>query len=150
MIKKVSSMSIHDAKVMLPTRMKRFRTELALLIMDKVIQKSARLTGRFQYSWRLGVGAADPWAAPRAPQDTPDHYPRPSMAAWRRYLEANDRPGASLHISNNVPYAQLLNSGAHSRQMPRPIIHPAVREAYAQIDPLVRAIRAEGRGKRGA
>ncbi len=107
---------------------------------EKAMVLSPVKTGRFRASMRVSAGIPDTTAEPKRPDDFRSPIPRgqidPEALAKVRLAADLIQGGGLLYISNNVPYAGVVEFGSPPRRDPVPVF-----QMTAEVTPniLVRA-----------
>lgn len=99
----------------------------ALAALTSVVERSPVDTGRFRSNWKVGVNEINGEASDST-ENTAVMHESPKLK--------NVKVGDAVNISNNVPYAQMLEYG-HSKQAPEGVVEivadslPAVAQKIA-------------------
>lgn len=108
---------------------------------EKAMVLSPVKTGRFRASMRVAAGVPDTSAEPRRPDDYRSPIPRGQVdpeALGKVRLAANFiRGGGLLFITNNVPYAGVVEFGKPPRRDPVPVF-----QRTAEVTPNILATAA--------
>jgi hypothetical protein len=108
-----------------PARLNQFKRAIALHILRGVIKKSPVDTGRFRNNWHVGINQS-----PEATDSPADKSG--AMAAAGSQVIASAKPGETIWISNNLPYAGALENG-HSGQAASGVLGVTIAEVQAGI-----------------
>lgn len=103
----------------------------AIELQGGMIERSPVDTGRFKSNWQAGVGAIN-----RATGDAPG-----SDAKGRTALAiATWKPGQTIYLTNNLPYANRLENG-YSKQSPAGMVRLTVQEYGEYLKKAARSIK---------
>jgi hypothetical protein len=117
----------HFGDVTVPESYSKLLREVALSMINKLVDKSPVDTGRFRCSWVAGVNRADN-SIPIFTSDTGGESSKARVLA----ALANLKFGDSLYISNNLAYALMLEYG-WSGQAPNGVAEISVMEVEAEF-----------------
>lgn len=92
------------AEKLVPEAHVAFVQKIALTLLNKVTLKSPVDTGRFRANWMVGIGSAD--------GTTTDETDNAAVEKGQQKL-ATLAFGVPVHISNNLPYAGILENGGY-------------------------------------
>lgn len=96
--------------------------KVAIEVLSSVVLKSPVDTGRFRGNWNVAYGGID--------YSTDSAEDKNGSAAIYRgvsYLLSSNLPGATIYITNNLPYAHRLEDG-YSKQAPNGMVRLTVVE----------------------
>lgn len=109
-----------------PEAANKIRRGLAIEVLRGVVLKSPVDTGRFRGNWQVTEGAPA-----TAPTERTDRQGGATIADGVAEI-ARIEPGADIWISNNVPYAVVLEDG-HSRQAPAGVVALTIAEVEGRF-----------------
>lgn len=106
-------------KKVIPERVAAATNEVAVVLLDGLVQFTPVDTTKALSNWQVGLGDAlsgvIPARVPGVGGSTKAAAAAETVAAGRRAL-TNRRVGTEIHVANNAPYIELLNDGTHSAQ----------------------------------
>jgi hypothetical protein len=118
--------------------------KLAFDALDGVLRRSPVDTGRFRGSWRVAVNTIDDGV--EDPRESKSSVAQGSSAVGEELLQlgkvAEVTASDVIHISNNLPYADVLEKGS-SDQAPNGILEPTFIELAAGLNAAVSASKAQ-------
>lgn len=119
--------------------------QLEKLLRVTVLETDSRLklqspvdTGRFRFSWQIGMNAADGTPAPEGSYGTGITPPNGT-----NYKPGQEKLGNYYSVHNNLPYAEPLAQG-HSSQAPAGWVDRTAREMQRFVDTNWERIRRQG------
>jgi hypothetical protein len=104
--------------------------KIAIGVYADLVRASPVDTGRFRGSWTCALDAPDTAVLPEAKKGA-EVYPPPDESQVTQALEGL-QPFGNAWISNNLPYAEVLNEG-HSRQAPAKFVEAVLATHATQI-----------------
>lgn len=100
------------AEKMVPEAHVAFVQKIALTLLNKVMMKSPVDTGRFRANWMVGIGASDESVVEVEESDAHGTVSPSAMSRGQQKL-ATLAFGIPVHVSNNLPYAGILENGGY-------------------------------------
>lgn len=113
-----------------------FLKKVAFDALAGVLEKSPVDTGRFKANWRVGINAPDRSTIVGRKDTSPVGTPGRATSTFARVSTklAKVKGGSTIYISNNLPYAQVLEDGSSQQaQGPNAIVGRTFRELLAQF-----------------
>lgn len=120
------------------------KRKVAFDAFNGVLRRSPVDTGRFRWSWRIAVGDPDLSVEPPDKKKSGVQKGTPPTGKEVEQLGKLKQVTAqgSVHISNNLPYAERLENG-YSTQAPTGILEPTLSEMLVNFNTAVQAVKKE-------